>query len=765
MIAICQNCGDLKEKPERRCHSCKMEPIGEEQLAIALLHSVMFLPNAQLSQLASQIRAGQTVVFPPTLYQQALRQARVQRLAASRSKFIITGCSLLFAITIGLFCYFSPAIQFKWASMRNRLTVYEKFLDRFPSSSDASAAEEKILSFKEDGIWEMAVRSGKIGQLRNYRDTYPNGENIERADAMITEHADRVWDRVKETRSPATIRNFIDDYPESTRLDEARKMVVAPEVAKFAVVIAEEEKRIKRHLRTWQEIEQLVGEHQTFGTPSPLVKLEPTEGVDSDAGSGFAWPLPPIPFSGNRAWTSRENGKTISARCVGVHDGKVQLLIGKKESSVELERLSEADRHYAKVWVELRKDFQPRPEHITVPTSVSAAAWESDVRSFAQDDDTRRWKYQTESFEFESDVKLSKEVLRRASRQFEIVNRVVPALGLIPHPKSPPEKFFKVRLFGERTAYHDAGGPLNSAGVFFFWHEDKEKEGVSFVSIPNLGVGKDRRRSLRTLLHETTHQVMHHQLPKMPIWAAEGLADYIASRHYERDELKLSVAADQLDSYYERKFSREWNGKIPWKNPSEMMDLSHKTFMKAMPRAVPRQNPAANPITSNYVRSMLLVNFLLHLDGPQGAERFAAYLENFAAGLIDAQLYMTAYNEALEKYNQKIDECRKTAESWNAALAAYDRQLGQWTAAMAVFDRGEGAPREPPVRPPLPDKSKYVIIQPSLPGILENPRMEGHLAQSSIEKHARAILLNGRSQNEFDESVKEKYLEFGLEFD
>ena len=61
MIAICQKCGGFKAKAKRRCPSCKMVPAGEEQLATALLLSVRFLPNEQLTQVGSQIRAGQAL--------------------------------------------------------------------------------------------------------------------------------------------------------------------------------------------------------------------------------------------------------------------------------------------------------------------------------------------------------------------------------------------------------------------------------------------------------------------------------------------------------------------------------------------------------------------------------------------------------------------------------------------------------------------------------------------------------------------------------
>ncbi|MGI9241417.1 MAG: hypothetical protein ACR2RV_11490, partial [Verrucomicrobiales bacterium] len=541
--------------------------------------------------------------------------------------------------------------------------------------------------------------------------------------------------------------------------------------------------KFERSLRTWQEIEKLFEDQQALESllRGKGLAVEEPEGGPIDPAKDqaeFDWGLPPVPFAASRTWTNRES-KKISARCVGVGDGQVDLILGKnRNSTVPLEKLSEADQHYATIWKQLREDFQPRPAHIPDLTSVSAAVWESDAQELGRDNDTRLWKYRTESFEFECDVKLEKDELQSASRQFEIVNRAIPALGLVPKPKSPPEKFFRVRLFSERRAYREAGGPPGSAGVFFIDHKDKDKIGVSFVSMQNLGTGNDPQGSLSTLLHETTHQVMHHQLRNLPMWAVEGLADYIGSREYKRDELRFPVPANDLDSYYQRKLGRDWGGKIRWKKPSEVMGFSQRKFMGAPDPAgrpapgppgaraipvLPRQPMPNHNVTSNYVCSMLLVNFLLHHDGPEGAERFATYLENFAAGMIDAQLYLDAYNEAVDTHNEAIQECSKVAQAFNAAMLSYDQKLHQYGHDLAAFELGAGDRSNPPIQPGLPNPAKFEIVKPVPPRILKTPRLQQDISPSNIEKRARAILLNGRSQDEFDTLVKETYLGLGLD--
>jgi hypothetical protein len=124
---------------------------------------------------------------------------------------------------------------------------------------------------------------------------------------------------------------------------------------------------------------------------------------------------------------------------------------------------------------------------------------------------------------------LSPSLMKEIARVFEGVYELMSQcpFGLSAQPK---DQFFIAHLHPTWESYGKAGGPRMSGGFY----TSKEKEfHVPFESLGIIKKGDTWSRSqdfeVKTLVHELTHMMMHNLLPVLPMWLAEGSAEYMES--------------------------------------------------------------------------------------------------------------------------------------------------------------------------------------------------------------------------------------------
>ncbi|HEY8903738.1 MAG TPA: hypothetical protein VIM48_08520, partial [Chthoniobacterales bacterium] len=188
-------------------------------------------------------------------------------------------------------------------------------------------------------------------------------------------------------------------------------------------------------------------------------------------------------------------------------------------------------------------------------------------------------------------------------------------LGLDPQPEDGRSKF-QARIFTNRSDYLKAGGMKRSGGVY------SPTDQAIMVPLDSLGVRRvgthiyiDSTQDYSTLAHETTHQMMNHWLPVLPVWYIEGSAEYVEIAKYTNGRFSLVQQDSRLrDRLY------TWGGyRIFEMVPiGELMSMSYDSWSAAF----------ATPSGSwrNYASALALTYYFYHLDGPADGSNFKSYL-------------------------------------------------------------------------------------------------------------------------------------------
>ena len=125
------------------------------------------------------------------------------------------------------------------------------------------------------------------------------------------------------------------------------------------------------------------------------------------------------------------------------------------------------------------------------------------------------------------------------------------------------------------------------------------------VPLRHLGVKKsssaftiDKRQEINVLAHEITHQVTHEWLGKLPVWASEGLAEYIEHVPYER-------GAFRFDNY-------EIDEMLRWGAPSLVrLEVLMNLDLNAWNQVLAEDRRVAS---SNYQSAFVLFYYFCHFE-------------------------------------------------------------------------------------------------------------------------------------------------------
>jgi hypothetical protein len=329
-----------------------------------------------------------------------------------------------------------------------------------------------------------------------------------------------------------------------------------------------------------------------------------------------------------RAWKSIE-GQTFNATLLSF-DGTTAVfkMANGQRAQAPAAKLSPEDQAFLVDWQ------KKQPIKVVLPDVVGVDTANVKAEVISEDPVKEKFVYRTQHFEFESEGKFNQTLLREVGRNFEATYELVKALPWGIDPK-PSGSYFKARLFKTKEAYHAAGGPPNSGGVY------TTRDDTFYVPFENIGVkvvgksyAKDDDFRSDTMVHELTHQMMHFWLRALPQWVVEGTAEYTSNLPLRTGKFRVSAAKNGLKDYTEFLKKRALGG-MPEPYPLEkLFRVTNEEWAEIL---------ANDPGNSRrlYFTSYLLVYYFMHLDGKADGERFVRYFREIGE---------------LRKQNPQLDE-------------------------------------------------------------------------------------------------------------
>lgn len=360
-----------------------------------------------------------------------------------------------------------------------------------------------------------------------------------------------------------------------------------------------------------------------------------------------------------RIWTDA-SGRTLEADLIEVdHDYvKIKRSADGQIFSLPIASLSAADQVYLQkislndeAGADNKGESNPKPfDGLQWPRRVSLPE-DYEVEIVKEDSAAAVYIYRTPNFEFHSDVKLARKVVREFGKIFEGTYEAMQVFPLHWKPQ-PSEGHFKTRLYESMTDYLDAGGLPNSGGVYV----PKVRE--IWVPLESLGVKKssssytlDDSDEHSTLVHEITHQVHHDWLGKLPPWVIEGMAVYMESVPNDDGEFRFDKR--ELEEFVQSQTPVE--SIVLMVSIERLMTLSHADW-----NANFEYNK--DELSQYYLSAFLLLNYFLHFDGEGEGRRLYAYCRAIESGkdmdgarefLLDGRTYAEITEDLIRAYKRE----------------------------------------------------------------------------------------------------------------
>lgn len=244
----------------------------------------------------------------------------------------------------------------------------------------------------------------------------------------------------------------------------------------------------------------------------------------------------------SRLWTDAQ-GRTVRASMVSTSDGQVVLTLESgAQSAVPLATLSPQDQAYVRAFSQAPAMPQPQA---TAPTSSLAGplTWPQiiitvdpksiEVTPGLQSDETRRYHYQSGSFEFIAFAPLAGTVMTAVAADFELIKSAVTRLPWGWEPKPRDGGRFKIYLTETEADYIEMGGSDNTSGF--------TKDGKSYIKFSSLGLKKvgtryafdARQREPGRVVGMTIREMMWDKRGLMYPWTASGLENLMQHVAYQ----------------------------------------------------------------------------------------------------------------------------------------------------------------------------------------------------------------------------------------
>jgi len=341
-----------------------------------------------------------------------------------------------------------------------------------------------------------------------------------------------------------------------------------------------------------------------------------------------------------KEWVNKKGDK-ITADLISATETAVKLrLKNGKEYTVPLADLSEESQEQAREWLkEQESDKTDKPEEKKTSSFVDnfSAPWPKSVSTdtsakvtiVKEDAEKKEFVYHSEHFEFNSDARLSLNVIRKLSRQFEATLEFCKAMPISTQRahKSKGDKLHRIELFKERADYIKNGGTKDSGGIYM------PSRKTVLVPLENVGVipagtgfRVDYEYSNKALPHEIVHQLTDrcYSVRGSLGWFTEGLAEYVALTPYSnngtykvrsnRESIAAFVTAGGLD----KQGGRYLGNKIEMMPLSKWMTLDYEDF--------------TDDATKNYGMGVLVTYYFFHMEGRGDRKNITAFLKALRDG-------------------------------------------------------------------------------------------------------------------------------------
>jgi len=273
---------------------------------------------------------------------------------------------------------------------------------------------------------------------------------------------------------------------------------------------------------------------------------------------------------------------------------------------------------------------------ITRTTSTNLGwSWPREVRVDAgsrskvisEDPKKGRYVYESPSYRFTADARITDDALRNFSMMFECTHKYARALPLGLNGGRSSGGKLDIQLFETVQAYQRAGGMPGSAGVYI------SRTGVVMVPMASLGLAKgstgyslDDRRMNIVLVHELAHQVTPriYMRPGARGWFSEGVAEYVAVSPYTWGRFSPDPYGSVVKSF------------VTAAGPEGRGGRGLGTKLKAPKLRVfflmPYSNFSGRNANFNYGFALLLNHYFFHMEGGGKARRITAFLRGLHAG-------------------------------------------------------------------------------------------------------------------------------------
>ncbi len=251
--------------------------------------------------------------------------------------------------------------------------------------------------------------------------------------------------------------------------------------------------------------------------------------------------------------------------------------------------------------------------------------------------------YETHHYRLMSQVKLSDDAAKVVGRLFECSYALSQAVAMaLPIARVEAKKSarnnklsesksiekLEGRIYKSKADYVATGAPETTAGVFRYSarmkdgalkEEDLVTDAVH-IPVESMGISSDGKVmkgfDSHTLVHEITHQLT--VLNGLPIWANEGMSEYMGYIPYDGDVLEIKVCFANILSYV-RLCSEHQRLNFPF-SLKRFFVMSQKEMYAYMGQGV-----------DSYALSAMCISYFIHLNR-NGLNAYRAYMKALLEG-------------------------------------------------------------------------------------------------------------------------------------
>jgi hypothetical protein len=298
---------------------------------------------------------------------------------------------------------------------------------------------------------------------------------------------------------------------------------------------------------------------------------------------------------------------------------------------IPLQNLSQADQEFVSQW---KPEAKPEQKESSKDEEYFAQAWpklvsaDNNLEIEELDGEGGTFLYRSPHYEFVSNTRLSKVVVKRFAVLFEATRTYVQQIPYANRKAYKEGERYKVYLFDTMESYVRAGGPPDSGGVYM--------SGKDIIMVPCKSLGLVRRgsswaldydRTNKALPHEITHQITDraYYAEGARGWFTEGFAEYVAVTPYRSGKFSVSKAPGYVEQYV-TSFARADNR---GRNLGEEIDAPRLQVYMMMDY---KQFAYTDKANFNYGLGALLVTYFNHYDGDGDAKNIKNFLRALKAG-------------------------------------------------------------------------------------------------------------------------------------